>query len=71
MINNILYTGKINNKDKGQYKNGFNESFVIPINSKIGRVIYADVLPVIAKTIKIMINWKLEVIPHFCFNEAI
>ena len=36
-----------------------------PTHARKGLATYTEADPVIAKTIKIMISWKLESIPHF------
>ena len=45
-------------------------SFVIPSSKQKGFDNQAEDEPVIAKTIKMMVNWKLDSIPHRCLKLA-
>ena len=39
-----------------------------PTSSNIGFATYTAIDPVTENTIKIIMNWKFDVIPHFSFN---
>ena len=70
LIKRTWYSGNIRISRIGVKKNP-KSSLVIPSQMQTGFETIADAEPVIAKTIKIMVSWKLDWTPHRCFNFSI
>ena len=64
------YNGNIRMSRIGVNKNP-KSSLVIPSQRQTGFETIAEAEPVIAKTIKIIVSWKLDSTPHRCFNFPI
>jgi hypothetical protein len=70
LIKSTWYSGNIRISRIGVKKNP-KSSLVIPSQMQTGFETIAEAEPVIAKTIKIMVSWKLDSTPHRCFNFSI
>lgn len=68
--NKTWYSGKIISNLTGVCQKP-KSSFMIPSQKQTGFDNHADVEPVIAKTINIIVSWKLDSIPQRFFNAFI